>query len=114
MRKPLEVAVIGAGLMGHGIAQVFAAAGYATTLHDPNATVLRAAPEHIARNLDLMRIESGPVLARIQLCGDLPDAVAKADLVLEAAPERIDLKQQLFCDIAKAAPSSAILASNTS
>ncbi|GJH27000.1 NAD(P)-binding domain-containing protein [Caballeronia novacaledonica] len=110
----MKVAVIGAGLMGHGIAQVFAAAGHNTTITDPNKEVLQAAPDHIAHNLEQMGIESSPVLGRVQLNDKLSDAVSEADLVIEAAPERIELKQQLFSDIANAAPSSAILASNTS
>lgn len=114
MQRKLKVAVIGAGLMGHGIAQVFAAAGHNTTITDPNKEVLQAAPDHIAHNLEQMGIESSPVLGRVQLNDKLSDAVSEADLVIEAAPERIELKQQLFSDIANAAPSSAILASNTS
>ncbi|WP_273654943.1 3-hydroxyacyl-CoA dehydrogenase family protein [Caballeronia novacaledonica] len=114
VQRKLKVAVIGAGLMGHGIAQVFAAAGHNTTITDPNKEVLQAAPDHIAHNLEQMGIESSPVLGRVQLNDKLSDAVSEADLVIEAAPERIELKQQLFSDIANAAPSSAILASNTS
>jgi 3-hydroxybutyryl-CoA dehydrogenase len=112
--RKLHVAVIGAGLMGHGIAQVFATAGHTTTITDTDRKVLQLAPVFIEHNLQQMNIESTPVLEKIQLLERLSDAVSEADLVIEAAPERIDLKQQLFADIAKAAPPSAILASNTS
>lgn len=112
--RKLHVAVIGAGLMGHGIAQIFAAAGHDTTITDTDREVLQAAPALIAHNLQQMSIESTQVLEKIQLCEHLRDAVSDADLIIEAAPERIDLKQRLFAEIAKAAPVSAILASNTS
>ncbi|WP_256702479.1 3-hydroxyacyl-CoA dehydrogenase family protein [Burkholderia sp. SRS-W-2-2016] len=114
MQKNLNVAVVGAGLMGHGIAQVFATAGHHTTITDTSNDALQAAPSHIRRNLELMQIEPLGVLDRIRLCGQLADAVAGADLVIEAAPERIELKQRLFGEIAEAAPQHAILASNTS
>lgn len=100
--------------MGHGIAQVFATAGHDTTITDTSGDVLHAAPHHIKNNLAQMGIEPGPVLERIRLRRDLAESVSDADLVIEAAPERIALKQKLFADIASAAPDSAILASNTS
>jgi len=113
-RNEIQVTVIGAGLMGHGIAQVFAAAGHETTLTDADEAVLRAAPGHVAHNLAQMGIEPGPVLERLRLRATLADAVSDAGIVIEAAPERVELKQRLFADIAAAAPRSAILASNTS
>jgi 3-hydroxybutyryl-CoA dehydrogenase len=110
----LNVAIVGAGLMGHGIAQVFAMAGHRTTVTDTNSEVLAAVPHHIAHNLGQMNRAVDPVLARIETVGDLREAVAHADLVIEAAPERLQLKQALFGEIAKHAPAGAILASNTS
>jgi 3-hydroxybutyryl-CoA dehydrogenase len=114
VQRNLKVAVIGAGLMGHGIAQVFATAGHETTITDTSKDVLQAARGHIKRNLEQMRIESAAVLDRIHLSGDLAETVSDANLVIEAATERIELKQQLFKGIADAAPQSAILTSNTS
>ncbi|WEY42075.1 3-hydroxyacyl-CoA dehydrogenase family protein [Paraburkholderia sp. SUR17] len=114
MQRKSKVAVVGAGLMGHGIAQVFAAAGHDTTITDTSHDVLQAARHHIRNNLDQMGIEPGPVLERIRLCRDLAESVSDADFVIEAAPERVALKQKLFADIAEAAPESAVLASNTS
>lgn len=108
------VTVIGAGLMGHGIAQVFAMAGHETTLTDPDARALRAAPGHIARNLDQAGRRPDAVLARLHLAASLREAASGAGLVIEAAPERIELKQALFAELAACAPRSAILASNTS
>ncbi|MFM0309619.1 3-hydroxyacyl-CoA dehydrogenase family protein [Paraburkholderia sp. RL17-383-BIF-A] len=114
MQRNLNVVVIGAGLMGHGIAQVFAAAGHHATITDTNNDILQAAPRHITHNLEQMGVEHASVLNNIRLEGSLENAVSDADLVIEAAPERIELKQQLFLAVSKAAPSTAILASNTS
>jgi 3-hydroxybutyryl-CoA dehydrogenase len=114
VQESIRVTVVGAGLMGHGIAQVFAAAGHLATITDPNQEVLRAAPDHIAHNLGQMDIDAPRVLQNIALEADLATAVATADIVIEAAPERLELKQKLFSDIAAAAPKHAILASNTS
>lgn len=114
MKSTLRVVVIGAGLMGHGIAQVFAAAGHQATITDTSVDVLQSAPRHIAHNLEQMGIEVSPVLDLIKLEISLSAAVSDADLVIEAAPERIDLKQQLFVEVSRAAPTGAILASNTS
>ncbi len=114
MQSKLNVVVIGAGLMGHGIAQVFASANHTVTLTDTNSEVLRNAPEHITHNLGQMGIQPGPVLANIGLSSSLAMAVVDADLVIEAAPERIEIKQRLFSEVVKAAPNHAILASNTS
>jgi 3-hydroxybutyryl-CoA dehydrogenase len=110
----IRVAVIGAGLMGRGIAQVFAAAGHETALTDANEDALRAAPGQIAHSLAQMDKAPGAVLEKLHLHPSLEDAVSGAGLIIEAAPERIELKQRLFADIAAAAPRSAILASNTS
>lgn len=114
MKRRLNVTVIGAGLMGHGIAQVFAVAGHRATVTDTDPNVLDAVPRHIAHNLALMSMEASPVLDNVRLDGKLAEAVSDADLILEAAPERAELKQKLFVEISRAAPSTAILASNTS
>ncbi len=108
------VTVIGAGLMGHGIAQVFARAGHPVVLTDTDAGVLRAAVARVERNLLDEGVVPAPVVARLTTETSLEAAVAGADLVVEAAPERLDLKQQLFVRVARAAPAHAILASNTS
>ncbi|TFZ34290.1 3-hydroxyacyl-CoA dehydrogenase family protein [Pseudomonas syringae] len=114
MQKILNACVIGAGLMGHGIAQVFALAGHKVILHDPDRAILDVAPQRIAHNLDQMGLASASVLANISLVSDLKAAVAGADIIIEAAPERLELKQKLFAEVAEFAPSHAILASNTS
>jgi 3-hydroxybutyryl-CoA dehydrogenase len=109
-----SVTVIGAGLMGHGIAQVFARAGHPVVLTDPDAAVLGAAVARVDRNLREEGVDPAPVVARIAIEPGLEAAVAQADLVIEAAPEQLELKQQLFARVATAAPARAILASNTS
>lgn len=100
--------------MGHGIAQVFATAGYQTTLTDSDDQTLASAPAHIGHNLNQMGIEAAPVLSRVLLNDSLVDAVKDASIVIEAVPEQLDLKQRLFAIVAEAAPDSAVLASNTS
>lgn len=108
------VAVLGAGLMGHGIAQVFARAGHPVMLSDPDAAVLGAAASRIERNLRDEGVEPGPITARIQCLPGLEAAVTEAALVIEAAPEQLELKRALFTRAALVAPADAILASNTS
>ena len=114
MKEKLHACVIGAGLMGHGIAQVFAQAGHKVTISDPDAAILDVAPQRIAHNLEQMEISPGAVLANIFLTQDLKSAAAESDIVIEAIPERLELKQKLFAEIAEYAPEHAILASNTS
>jgi 3-hydroxybutyryl-CoA dehydrogenase len=113
MAKPMNIAVVGAGLMGHGIAQVFAAAGYDVAIHDASAAVLAGVVERVRGNLrDLDQDMSGA--DRITPHDDLASAVRNADFVVEAALENLPLKQALFAQIEQAAPATAILASNTS
>jgi len=114
MNPVKTVAVIGAGLMGHGIAQVFAQAGHPVVITDRDADVLSIALARVRRNLEEEGADPAPVLALMSVDPYLDAAVANADLVIEAAPEQLELKQRLFAQIAEAAPAHAILASNTS
>ena len=108
-----RIAVIGAGLMGHGIAQVFALAGHDVRIHDSVMASLDTATSRILANLrDLGDDESA--VQRVHPMLQLAAAVREADYVVEAVLEDLPLKQQLFADIEKHAPSHAILASNTS
>jgi 3-hydroxybutyryl-CoA dehydrogenase len=109
-----SVTIIGAGLMGHGIGQVFARAGHPVVLADPDDEVRGAALARTAGNLRDEGVDPTPVIARMAVEANVEAAVAHADLVIEAAPEKLELKQQLFAQIARAAPAHAILASNTS
>jgi len=106
-------AVIGAGLMGHGIAQVLAGAGATVSVHDPVPEALASTRERVAANLAALDQDTS-VAENLLLCDTLEEAVSEADWVFEAAPERLELKQELFERIERAAPASAILASNSS
>jgi len=108
-----RIAVIGAGLMGHGIAQVFALAGHDVRIHDSVMASLDTATSRILANLrDLGDDESA--VQRVHPMLQLAAAVREADYVVEAVLEDLPLKQKLFAEIEKHAPSHAILASNTS
>jgi len=108
-----RIAVIGAGLMGHGIAQVFALHGHPVAIHDPAQASLASVKERIAANLRDLGQDMSAV-ERVTPVASLPDTVREADFVVEAALENLQLKQALFADIEKAAKPDAILASNTS
>ncbi|HYA06547.1 MAG TPA: 3-hydroxyacyl-CoA dehydrogenase NAD-binding domain-containing protein, partial [Xanthobacteraceae bacterium] len=108
-----KIAVIGAGLMGHGIAQVFALAGHDVTITDSVAQSLATAKSRIAANLrDLGDDETAT--SRVTPCADLTDAVRDADYVVEAVSEDLPLKQKLFAAIERCVRADTILASNTS
>jgi len=117
----LSVAVLGAGTMGHGIAQVCATAGLDTRLFDIDEDALSGAREKIAANLD-RGVEIGKVepdqrdaaLERLTLESGLGAAVCDTQLVIEAAPERLELKQELLARAAAGVTPDCVLASNTS
>jgi 3-hydroxybutyryl-CoA dehydrogenase len=116
-----QIAVIGAGLMGHGIAQVFARKDYSVTLYDLNTSILKTALSQIQSNLEPF-IEAGletkerveKLLSNIRISVVLGQAVKEADFVIEAAPEDLDLKKDLFEELDHTCSREAILASNTS
>ena len=109
--------VVGAGLMGHGIALAFARAGLTVRVHDPAPQRLDDLKDRVAASMAATgsdRTDIDASLHRITTCRSLADAVGDADLVVEAAPEKLDLKQSIFGELEAAAPGSCILASNTS
>jgi 3-hydroxybutyryl-CoA dehydrogenase len=108
-----KIAVIGAGLMGHGIAQVFALAGHEVTITDTIVQNLDTANTRIAANLRDLGDDERAV-ERVTPCFDLADAVRGADYVVEAVSENLALKQKLFAEIERHVRPDAILASNTS
>jgi len=108
-----SIAVVGAGLMGHGIAQVFACAGRSVAIHDPDAAALASVPARIRANLELLGRDPAPADA-VVLAGSLEEALAGAGFVFEAAPEKLPLKQALFARLDQLAGTETILASNTS
>lgn len=116
-----NISVIGAGLMGHGIAQIFASRGYSVTLMDLKDDLLPEAIENIRSNLTLMaQREIGnpddiePAIARIRTTVDLNEAAAGAQFVVEAVFENLELKQKLFQELDSLCPEDVILATNTS
>ncbi len=115
-----RVAVIGAGTMGNGIAHVCALGGFGVSLVDADAGALERGLAMIDRNLGrqlakgrISAEERGRALARID-GGRSLDAAAQADLVIEAVPERVELKREIFAELDEVAPPGTILASNTS
>ena len=114
MRKIKRVTIVGAGLMGHGIAQVFLAhSEFQVALYDTLPAMLDAAPGKIRANAQSVGWTHCD-LRRLQLTSCLADAVSEADLVIEAIPEKLELKQQLFASIETLARPECIFASNTS
>lgn len=116
-----RVAVLGAGTMGAGIAQVCAQAGSEVVLRDVEDGFVARGMATIRGFLD-KGVEKGKVapevreatLARLTTTTDMAAAVAGADLVIEAVPERLDIKREVFAAVAAAAPATAVLATNTS
>lgn len=112
MAKP-RIAVIGAGLMGHGIAQVFALAGHDVTIYDAAKASLDSAKDRIRTNLKDLGDDQSAV-ERVTPIADLAQAVRDADYVVEAVLEDLPLKQKLFGEIEPHVRPDTILASNTS
>jgi 3-hydroxybutyryl-CoA dehydrogenase len=115
------IAVLGAGTMGHGIAHAAMAAGYTTRLYDVSETQLSFAEAFITKivgkGVELGKVtaaDGDAALARLHLTTSVADAVAKADVVIEAAPEKVDLKIALFSEVETYAPAESVIASNTS
>ena len=117
----MNVAVIGSGTMGNGIAHVFAQHGFSVALIDINQPALDRALATITKNLDrqvakatLSEDEKAATLGRLTTHTSIEAGVAGVALVVEAATENVDLKLQIFRDLDQYAPADAILASNTS
>ena len=108
-----RIAVVGAGLMGHGIAQVFALAGHDVTITDAIAASLDTVKSRITNNLRDLGDDPAAV-ERVTVRADLAEAVRDADYVVEAVSEDLPLKQKLFAQIEACVRSDTILASNTS
>lgn len=116
-----KVAVIGAGLMGSGIALVAVMSGFEVALRDVDQSVLDKAMAMAKKALD-RAVEKGKfsteqaeaALGRLTPCTDLKEALAGAQYVIEAVPERLELKKQVFAELDRLAEPGAILATNTS
>lgn len=117
---PVRASIIGAGSIGVAFSVVFSRAGWDVNLYDPNADrrsaasrELRACLEDLKR-FELLDEEPAVVASRVRTMASLPEAVAFADLVQECAPERVELKREIFSQLEASAPASAILASSSS
>ena len=113
MSSPERICVVGAGLMGHGLAQVFACAGHPVAVQDPSGEALATVHARVAANLARLGLTDA-ALGRITVLEDLADALDGAAFVFEAAPENVDLKVRLIEEITAIAPPGVIVASNTS
>jgi 3-hydroxybutyryl-CoA dehydrogenase len=121
MSQTTTVAVLGAGTMGHGIAQVCASAGFTVRVSDPSETARERGVAGVRGSLDRMVAKAkltaeqrDAVLGRIVWGSDVGAAVDGADVVIEAVPERIELKRELLQQVDALAPATALLGSNTS
>ncbi len=116
-----RITVIGGGTMGNGIAHVLAQAGGAVTLVDTDQDLLEKALTAIFKNMDrqvkkeiISAGEKDEALGRITTATSLEDGVGEAQLVVEAVPEKLELKKSIFTTLDEEAPADAILATNTS
>lgn len=117
----MNVAVLGAGTMGSGIAQLAAMHGFEVSMFDLDAPALDRARRSIDHSLErfvakdvLSAAAASAVGEAIHATTDLHDAVSSADIVVEAVPEDLDLKQQVFAQVIASAPATALLGTNTS
>ncbi|WP_457590645.1 3-hydroxyacyl-CoA dehydrogenase/enoyl-CoA hydratase family protein [Geoglobus sp.] len=118
MQNVQNVLVVGAGTMGHGIAEVCALSGYDVTLVDVSEEALKKAMERISWSLSKLEKKKGvrkeEILAKITPTTDLASSARKADLVIEAVVERTDVKRQVFRTLDENCRDDAVLATNTS
>ncbi|MBS1677756.1 MAG: NAD(P)-binding domain-containing protein [Actinobacteria bacterium] len=108
-----RIGVIGAGLMGHGIAQVFAGAGARVRVFDPSPEALRSLRPRVESNLNVLGLPTDAV-ENIEPVSSVAAAAGGAELVVEAAPEDVGCKRAVFAELAEVAEVDAILATNTS
>lgn len=116
-----RIAVLGAGTMGHGIAQVCAMSGYTVVLHDVDLVSVESGLQRIRKNLE-KGVQLGKVadatreiaLGALRTTTDLDDATHDVDLVVEAAPERMELKREIFAEVEPRVRADTLLATNTS
>ncbi|MGQ0536215.1 MAG: 3-hydroxyacyl-CoA dehydrogenase/enoyl-CoA hydratase family protein [Methanobacteriota archaeon] len=121
MKDVRRVAVIGAGTMGHGIAELCALRGFDVAVHDLKQEFVDRglreiawSLEKLAKKQEITGEERAGAMGRVTGTTDLAQAAKGADLVIEAAPESLDLKKKIFADLDRHAPPHAILATNTS
>jgi len=113
-RAGQRAAVVGAGVMGAGIAHVLAAAGWRVGVHDPDPPILASVRDRIAAGARQLSQDARPILARVHESDDLAAAVDGAQIVIEAGPERLEVKHQIFSTLDALTGPDTVLASNTS
>ncbi len=111
MQDKATIGVVGAGLMGHGIAWIFAAAGHRVQVWDPSGEAMAALPDRLG---DIDALLGQARLSEVTPMTDAAQVAAGAAVVFEAAPEELALKQALFAELEAAAPTECLFASNTS
>ena len=116
-----QITVLGAGTMGHGIAHAAIAGGYTTRLYDVSEAAVAkgrdAIEAIIKKGVELGKVaaaDAGPIMARLSVTTSLAEALQDAQFIIEAAPEKIDVKLALFAQIDELAPAAAVIGSNTS
>jgi len=114
LSRDTPVAIVGAGLMGLAIGQIFAARGHDVTLYDPSDETRASAMERAVAIFDLLDQDKDAGLAHMRIEGNLAKAVAVAGLVIEAGPERLAVKQEIFVELERLTDVSVVLATNTS
>ena len=115
------VGIVGAGLMGHALAQIFALKGYPVSILDKDTSVLKQVPEKVRRNLQVFldldlisRIEADTCLEKIQLCERFEEMYRENCIIIEAISENLEKKKSVFSQIEKHVSPETILCSNTS
>jgi 3-hydroxybutyryl-CoA dehydrogenase len=121
MSELTKVGIVGAGLMGPGLAQIFARGGCQVNIYDTDREALAATHQRISRNFEpFLNLglaepdEIEPTLARITLTEDLAALCHGRDFIIEAVTERLELKRRIFAEMERLVPASTILSSNTS
>ena len=116
-----NITVVGAGTMGHGIAHVFSRHGYSVNIYEPFEPVRQTAPDRIREELQFMVDEDyitsedlETAINNITIYDNLEDAAKDADYVIEACPEKMDIKKDLFAQLDKICPAHTVFATNTS
>src|ERR1700728_4171533 len=103
MIRPRSIAIVGGGLMGAGIAQVFAVAGHSVTVFEPAQAIRATVRSRISETLDLYGLDTS-VAEAIAVTGNFAQAVERADYVTEAAPEKLELKQKILAILWRRGP----------
>ncbi len=109
-----QISVIGAGMMGAGIAHVVATAGMTCRVYDPLSESRASLRPRIATSCELLGLDAEEVLSRVEVCDDVRSACTGSQMIIEAGPENVAVKHAIFSELSDIVAPSAILASNTS